>query len=79
MLEKNQKSLEEIKIEEKDKKIEVHDLYKLIGHSHRFQIKMMIYICLIIFSLAFILSFTSFAFKTPKFQCPLKYNGSEKM
>lgn len=50
--------------------IEVHDLLKIVGHKNKFQYKILVTICLVLFSMAFVLPFVSYAFLTPKFKCP---------
>lgn len=61
--------------ESKEKRIEIHDLYKIVGHQNRFQVLLILYICVMIFVLAFVVSFRGFAFKTPRFRCPSNLEG----
>ena len=51
------------------KKIEIHDLYKIVGHRNRYQVLLIFYICLMVFLTAFVRNFKGFAFKTPSFEC----------
>jgi hypothetical protein len=54
----------------KEAKIEVHDLLKICGEKNKFQYKILLYICMVLFLMAFTVDFLSYGFLTPEFRCP---------
>ena len=54
--------------------IEMHDLYKFVGHKGRSQIQTIVFICLVDIFLSFFINFKGFGFQSPEFRCPTPDN-----
>jgi hypothetical protein len=61
-----------------NKKLHIHDLYKSIGVTGRFQFKIIIIMCLNMFLIAFFFQYLGFVFKTPVFLCPTNSHGTKE-